>query len=224
MKSLALSFTILIALGASAHANDLNEARKHFESAQTHFAVGEFGPAGDEYLAAYKLKPDSALLYNAAQAYRLAGNQEKALILYKNYVQFYPHESNIDEVHTQIAKLKDAIAAAEKAKTSPPTDTAQPKPMPAVPEATPAPTAPAPETAPPGSKATTNTVAETAPPASALKESTPIYKKWWLWTIVGGVVVAGAVTAAVLLTTSSGTWNNAPGVGPGQSMALGVRW
>ena len=26
----------------------------------------------------------------------------------------------------------------------------------------------------------------------------PVYKKWWLWTIVGAVVAAGVVTTAVL--------------------------
>jgi hypothetical protein len=36
------------------------------------------------------------------------------------------------------------------------------------------------------------------------KDRTPVYKKWWLWTAVGGaVVVAGVVTAVVLTTGSS---------------------
>ena len=37
----------------------------------------------------YKLKPDPALLYNAAQAYRMTGNNHKALLLCKNYVMFF---------------------------------------------------------------------------------------------------------------------------------------
>src|SRR5581483_4917977 len=115
-------------LTANAFAADVLSARQHFDRAQTHFAVGEFTQAGDEYLEAYKLKPDAALLYNAAQSYRLGGNQEKALVLYKNYVTFYRSQPNMAEVKVQIAKLQEAIAAAEKAKSQPPTDTAEPKP------------------------------------------------------------------------------------------------
>ena len=33
-------------------------------------------------------------------------------------------------------------------------------------------------------------------------ESTPLYRKWWLWTIVGGVVVAGAVGLGVGLSST----------------------
>lgn len=32
-----------------------------------------------------------------------------------------------------------------------------------------------------------------------MSDDTPVYKTWWLWTIVGAVVVGGAVTAGVLL-------------------------
>ena len=40
-----------------------------------------------------------------------------------------------------------------------------------------------------------------ATPAAA--ESTPVYKRWWFWTIVGGVVAAGVVTGVVVGTSSS---------------------
>jgi hypothetical protein len=54
------------------------------------------------------------------------------------------------------------------------------------------------------------TAAPATAPQSAPQASTPIYKKWWLWTIVG-VVVVGGVVAAVVLTqggddTTAGTW------------------
>jgi hypothetical protein len=31
----------------------------------------------------------------------------------------------------------------------------------------------------------------------------PVYKKWWLWTIVGVAVVGGATAAGVVLGTKS---------------------
>jgi tetratricopeptide (TPR) repeat protein len=42
------------------------------------------------------------------------------------------------------------------------------------------------------------------PPAPAESQTlaTPIYKKWWFWTIIGGVVVAGAVGTAVGVTAA----------------------
>ncbi|MGZ3427345.1 MAG: hypothetical protein ACXVCV_11885 [Polyangia bacterium] len=47
----------------------------------------------------------------------------------------------------------------------------------------------------------------TPPPAEEPRaERTPLYKKWWLWTIVGGVVVVGAVvgiTVGVLASRDS---------------------
>ncbi len=37
---------------------------------------------------------------------------------------------------------------------------------------------------------------------------TPVYKKWWFWTIIGAVVVGGATTAGVLAGQQSGTTGN----------------
>jgi tetratricopeptide (TPR) repeat protein len=199
---------------ASAYADRSSEARGHYEKATSHFAVGEFAEAAIEYQAAYKLKADPALLYNAAQSYRLANNPEKAVILYKNYLQLYPNESNAEDVRRQITKLREAIAAAEKAKTSPPTDTNEPKQLPAV-------------TAPPAvttSSPASEPVARAVASAPAPRRDTPVYKKWWLWTIVGVVVAGGAVTAAVLATRSSDSWSNAPDVGPGSRNGLAVQW
>ncbi len=40
-------------------------------------------------------------------------------------------------------------------------------------------------------------------PQAKIAAANPWYKRWWVWTIVGGVVVAGATTAAVLGTRSA---------------------
>jgi tetratricopeptide (TPR) repeat protein len=183
------------------------DARTHFQRATTHFALGEFAQAADEYEAAFKLKPDPALLYNAAQAHRLAGNLPKALILYKNYLNLYPRSPNTVAVRAQITKLEEAIAAGEKAKFNPPSATAEPER--AVTEPPPAP--------PP-------TAAAVAPaPAPASVEKRPYYKRWWFpVTIVAGALVVGAVVTAVVVTQTSTTrpWNDIPAVGPGSQMGL----
>jgi tetratricopeptide (TPR) repeat protein len=187
------------------------EAKRLFEAATAHYAVGEFAKAADEYQQAYQLKPDPALLYNAAQAYRLANIPEKAIVLYRNYLNLYPNEGNGDEVRAQIAKLKEAIAAAEKAKNNPPTETVAPKPI------------EEPKTVTPPSPQPT----ESAPPTPTLADRparTPVYKKWWLWTIVGVVVVGGVVGGVLAATLPSGEWNNAPDVGPGSAAGLKVEF
>lgn len=39
-----------------------------------------------------------------------------------------------------------------------------------------------------------------APAAAPVPVRVPVYKRWWLWTIVGAVASAGAITGAVLAT------------------------
>jgi hypothetical protein len=41
----------------------------------------------------------------------------------------------------------------------------------------------------------------TAP--GAREKDKPLYKKWWLWTAVGGAVVAAGIITAVVVTSSS---------------------
>lgn len=196
------------------YANNTDEARDHYERASAHFAVGEFADAAEEYQAAYKLKPDPALLYNAAQAYRLAGNNEKALVLYRNYLQFYPNQSNADDVRAQIAKLREALAAVNSAKTAPPTGTVEPKTQKIAPQ---------PETSAPNATAPLTPAVEREHAANE-PARVPIYKRWWLWTAVGAVVVAGAVVAIVFASRPNATWNNLPDFGPGKSSSLTVQW
>ena len=44
------------------------------------------------------------------------------------------------------------------------------------------------------------------------KNATPIYKKWWFWTLIGGAaVVAGGVTAGIILGTREVVPNGMPG-------------
>ena len=64
---------------------------------------------------------------------------------------------------------------------------------------------PATDTSPPAPEPTaaTSTASPLPIPVPAHDEApahevTPLYKKWWLWTIVGAVVVGGVTTAAVV--------------------------
>jgi len=209
---------LVTALAAGpARATPADEAKAHYQKATAHFAVGEYHDAAVEYEEAFKLKQDPALLYNAAQSFRLAGDNQKALLLYGNIVKLYPATQYAADSKERIAKLKAEPATAPGASPATPapappppaapmapiTTTAPPV-APPPPAATPVPPAPAPAPAP---------LVSTPAPAAAADTSPPVYKRWWFWTAAGAVVAAGVITAVALSSGgSSGSWNNLPDV------------
>ena len=62
-------------------ADETSAAREHAQKGKAFMDLGKYSEAAAEYEAAYAAKPDPALLLNLAQAYRLAGNADKALLL-----------------------------------------------------------------------------------------------------------------------------------------------
>jgi len=162
-----------------------NTARAHFEKGSTAYDLGQFREAAREYEIAYRLKNDPALLYNIGQAYRFAGDTAEALRAYKAYLRRSPEAPNRREVDTQIVKLQRLVDEQRTSTTSPPHGVATPD-HPLVLEAP-------------------QLVVSQPVVRPAVK--TPIYKKWWLWTIVGVVVVGAVVGGTVAATTP----NDAPG-------------
>ena len=203
--------TIVVVLALLLHAalavaDDTNTAKAHYQRATSLFAIGHYDEAAREYEAAYMLRADPALLFDAAQAHRLAGHHQQALVMYKSYVHLYPNSQQANAARTQIAKLSAAIAADEQAKTSPPTETQEPAQVKEPPKPEPKPI-----------------VVDKRPPPPAT-EHQPLYKKWWLWTAVGGAVVAATViTVAVVETRPSNSFSNVPDIGP-RAMMLGISW
>jgi len=110
MKSfLAIAFALML-LDSVAAGDSTKEAKQHYERGTTAFALGKFAEAAHEYELAYELKADAALLYNAAQANRIAGNKSRALLLYENYLRIHGASvENPEEAARHIAHLKRAI-------------------------------------------------------------------------------------------------------------------
>jgi tetratricopeptide (TPR) repeat protein len=185
-----------------------DDAKAHYQKATAHFAVGEYHDAALEYEEAFKLKQDPAILFNAAQSFRLAGDSQKALLLYNNIIKLYPSTQYAKDSKDRIEKLAQATTAPPSAPAPPPPPAA---PLPITPIAPPAPvaTAPLPAIAPapatPGAAAVV--VSSPAPGAMGAGESHPIYTRWWFWTGVAVVVAAGVLTA-VALSSGGGSWNN----------------
>jgi len=138
---------VVVVMSASVWADtaskDREEARAHFEQGNSAFALGRYAVAALEYEKAFALRSDSALLYNAAQAHRMANNKTRALELYQNYLRVFAKVTNREEVLRHIATLKTALETEQRSQSNPPTSpvpidgqvTPEPKPTPMPPPA-----------------------------------------------------------------------------------------
>jgi hypothetical protein len=89
--------------------SDADEARAYHEKAKAAFALSHYGQAAEYFEKAFELKADPALLYNAAQSHRLAGNKQRALTLYQNYLHVYGRDERRAQIELRIEELKKAI-------------------------------------------------------------------------------------------------------------------
>jgi Tetratricopeptide repeat len=181
----------------------------------TAFALGHFADAAEDFEKAFELKPDPALLYNAAQAYRLAGDKERALTLYENYLRVYGKKEKRAGVETHIEELKQAIARDKAVATSPPTRIKPAAPGPATPTPAPVPVTPPPASpSPPVVSSPPDALPMAPPPPSATPvlvatataapdQDDSITRKPWFWVAVGGGVLVAAVVAVLLATGGS---------------------
>jgi tetratricopeptide (TPR) repeat protein len=161
-------------IGPDARSDDRALARAHYEKGTGAYALGRYVDAAAEFEQAFALKPDPAILYNAAQANRLAGKRDRALELYRSYLRVYGRRGEHSaDVEWHIGELQRA-AEMERAVWVPPA------------------AAPAVEPSPAAS------LAAQPPPARAV----PIYRRWWFWA-GAGALVTGVIVGALLATRRS---------------------
>jgi hypothetical protein len=236
--ALVLALLSLPLLAGPAAAGPTEEARAYVEKATAAFALTKYAAAADNFEKAFELKPDPALLYNAAQSHRLAGNKERALALYKNYLRIYAPKDKREEVEARIAELEKAIAHDKAIEARPPNTT---EPLAATPPAAPptpvapaaaSPAAPPTSSVPPPAPAAAPAVPAPAPalataaPAPAPVAPTPapvlvaqpgpaeqdsLTRKPWFWVAAGGGVAAALIV--VLALTMGGSKAPSPSIG-----------
>jgi tetratricopeptide (TPR) repeat protein len=223
MRPSIVLFALMISLASRAAPPDAksSDAKMHFDEGTKAFNLGEFDRAAKEYRVAYEAKPDPIFLYNIAQAYRLGNNLQQALFFYRSYLRNATDPLNRSEVEDRIRKLESQLREQQAVTTQPPNTpvspgtapprtsvteptTRPPAPTPP-PETRPAPTTTAPPSATPAATATAEPGSNAALTASApaRRESTPVYKKWWLWTAVGVVAVGVGLGVGLGLGLSS---------------------
>ena len=179
----AIGILLLLSIARVVHAAPTaaqrQESRKNFDHGVTEFKLGHFAEAAEAYEVAYRVLPDPVLLFNAAQAHRLAGHKERALSLYKSYLRDYgTRGGNAPEVEANITTLTHSIEAdrakaAEDARIQRETAERELSERIAAQQA-----------------ATEASKAETARLHLAAAVTRPIYKRGWFWGVVGGSVVA----------------------------------
>jgi len=105
----ALALVAIAAQLVHADPGKVGEAKAHFKQAKAYQEAGAFARAVDEYKAAYELDPRPELLFNIAQAYRLAGDKKQALENYKQYLVAQPDGKGADEARVLVAELERQI-------------------------------------------------------------------------------------------------------------------
>jgi tetratricopeptide (TPR) repeat protein len=172
MGSVRWLFVLLLTTASVARATEDAAARRAktlFVEGQKQYDLGEWDAALQAFRAAYLEKPDPSFLYNLGQCLRKLGRVEEEAEVYRSYLRRLPDAPNRATVEQFIREAEDQIAHCKK---SPP-----------------------PETLPPGERrfapaTAAATVAAPPQPVNATSRS-PLYRRWWLWTAIGGAVAVG---------------------------------
>jgi tetratricopeptide (TPR) repeat protein len=220
-RCLAVTLLALAVGGRPALASEPSAARQAYDQATAAFGLGHYAEAAEKYETAFSLRPDPALLYDAAQAYRLAGNRPRALELYRNYLRLYPSRQNADEARNQVAALtkafEDEKSAPAAVATSPAPVAARPPPSPPPVAPIMSPAAPSPAVPPaltPGPPPSATLVTET-PPAAERQSANGGSSRTWIWIAAGAAVLVGGVVALVVATRGDKFPDASFGTAPG---------
>jgi tetratricopeptide (TPR) repeat protein len=157
---------------AAPAASDKALARQAYQEGTRYYNFGEFDKALESFKAAYLHLQDPALLYNIAQCHRQLGQKAEALQVYRSFLREAVNipEAQRANVRDVVNQLESSIAADRKAEE----------------DRRAAEAAAAAQAQAQAQAAAAVAVEQPAPPPKK-----PLYKKWWLWTAVGGVAVAG---------------------------------
>lgn len=129
VRQVGAAALFLLAICGTARADDVQTAREHFERGTRLYDLGQYADAAKEYEAAYKAKDDPALLFNCGQAYRGAGEPEKAIGFFKSFLRRMPDAPNRSEVEARIAELQRAVEIQRRSNSRPPQGTLPPSSM-----------------------------------------------------------------------------------------------
>jgi tetratricopeptide (TPR) repeat protein len=107
-------------------------SRALYDEGSRAYKAGDYPRAIEKFLAAYDLSGAPAILFNIAQAYRLAGNCQRALEYYRRSLDEEPEAANRAEVEERIAEMQACVEqAAQQKEEATPEPEPEPEPEPA---------------------------------------------------------------------------------------------
>jgi hypothetical protein len=179
------------------------EAKDHYRKGTAAYNLGKYAEAAQEYELSYRATLDPALLFNVAQAYRLAGDKKKALTAYKSYLRSAPNGDKRELAEARVREIEAALNYEDPFAGGPAAPTSNPAPAPTpAPEPTPAYHPSVMEAVPPAPTSpllvTEASASQPQPPPSE-----PLYRRWPFWAAVGVVAVAVVVVTVVASESSS---------------------
>jgi tetratricopeptide (TPR) repeat protein len=178
LGTLAVALAVLSSSIARADAptkESKKRARELFNKGVAEYNLGHYAESATAYEEAYRLVQDAALLYNAAQAYRLAGTKDRAVELYLAYLRNYGDQGGKQaEAERFVTQLREEIAAdKERARLKAEAEERERKEAARREEER---------------KDALARAAEAALVAQPARK--PWYKRGWVWGVIGGSVVA----------------------------------
>jgi tetratricopeptide (TPR) repeat protein len=114
MPLLRLLLVVLLLASGSLFADTTSDVRMHFKKGQTHYALGEFQAAIDEFREAYRIRQEPAILFNLAQSYRQIHEWQRAYFHYRQYLNQKPDAPNRAEVESLIEQMKGKMDEEER--------------------------------------------------------------------------------------------------------------
>lgn len=178
-----------LSFAGPAFAANKEKAKALYKSGMQHYNLSEHEQALEDFKAAYREYEEASFLFNIAQCQRALGKKEEAVRSYRSFVReskgLSPEtRAKVEEI---ITALETSMRDEQEAKTR--LDAAN-----AAAAASEARAAAVPEAA-----------AVVATPQPVVERRKPVYKKWWLWTAVGGAVVGIALGVGLGVGLSSRT-------------------
>ncbi|MCE9576013.1 MAG: tetratricopeptide repeat protein, partial [Deltaproteobacteria bacterium] len=126
-RAVALGLAVMTATAApvvakpdrAAAARARSEAKRHFDRAESLYALGRFAEALTEYERAFELTPLPGIMENIAQAHRNLDHLDQAAFSYRKYLQLAPRAHDRAEVLAMIDELEaEARKRAEPARAA----------------------------------------------------------------------------------------------------------
>ncbi len=87
-----------------------SEAKVHYENGIRKFDLGKYDEAAEEFVQAYELVGEPAILYNIAQSYRLGERFEKSAQFYRSFLRRMSDIKNRQEIEGRIVEMEERAA------------------------------------------------------------------------------------------------------------------